>query len=190
MIAVEPAQRPTASPQLWPLTVEAYHVLGEAGLIPKNTELLYGQVYQKMSKSPFHSGLVLRLLRLLQAVLPPGWLIRPEQPLTCGGSEPEPDLAVVRGREQDFWREHPRTAELVIEVCVSSRDYDRSKVRAYAQAGVKEVWIVLGPEEQVEVYRQPSGDTFAERQIQGPGGRLLSTTMPGLELDLEALFRA
>ena len=190
MSAIQTPSRPAADPQPWPLSVEAYHVLGEVGLIPKNTELLYGQVYPKMSKSPFHSGLVLRLLRLLQAVLPPRWLIRPEQPLTCGTSEPEPNLAVVRGLEHEFWREHPRTAELVIEVCVSSRDYDRWKIRAYAQAGVKEVWIVLGPEAKVEVYRQPSGDGFAERHVQGPGGQLSSSVLPRFQLDLDALFRA
>jgi hypothetical protein len=43
---------PLKNAPLWPLSVEAYHALGEAGLIPKNTELLYGFVYNKMSKSP------------------------------------------------------------------------------------------------------------------------------------------
>ena len=56
------------------------------------------------------------------------------QPVTCSDSEPEPDLAVIRGSEDQFWK-HPKTAELVIEVCVSSHDYERSKLRAYAQAG-------------------------------------------------------
>jgi hypothetical protein len=33
--------------------------------------------------------------------------------------------------------------------------YDRSKLRAYASAGVKECWLVLGREKQIEVNRQP-----------------------------------
>jgi hypothetical protein len=44
--------------EVWPLSVEAYHALGEAGLMPERTELLYGFVYHKMSKSPLHSFLV------------------------------------------------------------------------------------------------------------------------------------
>lgn len=56
---------------MWPLSVEAYHALGQVGLIPKRTELLYGFVCHKMPKSPFHSLPALRLLRRLQAVLPP-----------------------------------------------------------------------------------------------------------------------
>ena len=66
-------------------------------------------------------------------------------------------MAVVRGAEEDFRLEHPRTAELVTEVCVSSAEYDRSKLRAYAGAGVKECWLVLGHEKQIEVYRHPAG---------------------------------
>ena len=42
MKAVEPPRKPLQGAQIWPLTVAAYRALGEAGLIPKNTELLYG----------------------------------------------------------------------------------------------------------------------------------------------------
>jgi hypothetical protein len=94
MKAVEPSQTPLQGASVWPLSVAAYHTLGEAGLMPKNTELLYGFVYRKKSKSPPHSALVRRILRLLQQVNPPGCLVFSEQPITCGDSEPEPDVAV------------------------------------------------------------------------------------------------
>ena len=188
MTQVQASKAGTLSPEVLPLSVEAYHALGEMGLIPRQTELLYGQVFRKMSKSPLHSFLALRLLRLLQAFIPPGYLCRPEQPITCQDSEPESDFAVVRGREENFRQEHPRTAELVIEVCVTSHDYDRSKLRAYANAGVKECWFVLAPDRQMEVHRQPAGDQFSERTIHGPGGRLTSAAVPEISLDLDALF--
>jgi len=188
MKAVETPVQPLRNAPLWPLSVEAYHALGAAGLIPKNTELLYGLVYRKMSKSPLHSGMVLRLIRLLQRVLPARLSLRSEQPITCGDSEPEPDIAVVAGNEDDYWTAHPRTAELVVEVCISSHEYDRSKLRAYATAGVKECWLVLGPEKQIEVHRNPSGDAFSERTIHGPGGKLTSATLPEFTLELDAFF--
>src|SRR5206468_10874720 len=131
-------------------------VLGDMGLIPERTELLYGQVFQKMSKSPYHTFLHQSLTEVILKSVPPGVHLRSEQPITCTDSEPEPDLAVVRGRKEDYRREHPRTAELVIEVCVSSHEYDRSKLRAYASANIKEVWLVLAPERQIEVHRQPA----------------------------------
>ena len=176
------------SPQAWPLSVKAYRALGEMGLIPKQSELLYGQVFQKMSKSPLHTAWFLRMLKLIQAVLPADCHVRPEQPLTCQDSEPEPDLAVVRGRAEDFWHEHPVTAELVVEICVSIHDYDRTKLRAYALAGVKECWFVLGPEKQVEIHRHPVGNTFTKRVVCGPGGQPSSTAIPHILVALDAVF--
>jgi Uma2 family endonuclease len=188
MKAVETPQVPLKGATLWPLTIPAYRALGEAGLIPKNTELLYGQVYQKMSKSPLHSFLVQVLHDGLLLVLPAQLLLRTEQPVTCVDSEPEPDLAVVKGRKEDFRNEHPHTAELIIEVCLSSHDYDRSKLRAYASAKVKEVWLVLAPEKQIEVHRQPVEHEYRQRSTCGPGGKLVSAAVPEFSLDLDALF--
>ena len=187
MKTVEPSPNPLSSAKVWPLSVPAYRALGEAGLIPRNTELLYGVVYQKMSKAPVHSALVGRLLKLLQEISLPGYLVRSEQPIACDDSKPEPDVAVVRGVERDFWHQHPHTAELVIEVCVTSHDYDRSKLRAFAGAEVREVWFVLVPEQQVEVYRRPGNGQFAEQKTYG-AGRVVCQAVPGFELDIQALF--
>ena len=188
MKAAEAPQVSVRGAEVWPLSVEAYHALGEARLIPERTELLYGFVYQKMSKSPLHSFLVQLLQDLLHGVVPAGFVVRTEQPITCADSEPEPDLAVVRGQMADFRLAHPHTAELVIEVCVTSADYDRSKLRAYASAGVKECWLVLGREKQVEVHRQPGEGRFAERTLYGPGARLTSTAIPTFTADLSKLL--
>jgi Uma2 family endonuclease len=188
MNAVESPPVPFRGAELWPLSVAAYRALGEAGLIPHNTELLYGFVYTKKSKSPFHSFLLQFLHEALTRVLPAGRLMRTEQPITCGDSEPEPDLAVVAGRKEDFRHDHPHTAEFVIEVSVSSNDYDRSKLRAYATAGVKECWLVLGPEKKIEVYRQPKDGRFAEQAHYGPGGAITSVALPEFTLSLDAFF--
>ena len=180
--------RPVRGAEVWPLSVEAYHALGEIGLIPARTELLYGSVYHKMPKTPFHAYLVRVLLKLLQAAVPEGFVVSTEQPMTCVNSEPEPDLSVVCGQIADFRHGHPRTAELVIEVCVTSQEYDRSKLGAYASAGVKEFWLVLGPEKQIEVHRQPAETHFAARSMHGPGGLVTSTAIPDFTVDLDGIF--
>jgi Uma2 family endonuclease len=188
MTTVEAPKPVVPRPKAWPMTVEAYHALGEMGLIPEKTELLYGQVIHKMPKSPLHCLLLMRLLELVRNALPQGFHVRPEQPIQCTDSEPEPDLAVLRGSIDEYATEHPRTAELAIEVCVTTHEYDRSKLAAYASAGVKEVWLVLAPEKQIEVHRQPAGDRFAERTVHGPGGKVSSSTVPGIAVELGVLF--
>ncbi len=186
--AVETSPVPLPGAQMWPLSVAAYRVLGETGLIPKNTELIHGFVYTKMSKSPLHSFLVQFLHDALADALPAGRLLRTEQPLTCGDSEPEPDLAVVAGAKEDFREDHPRTAELVIEVSITSHDYDRSKLAAYAAAGVKECWLVLGPEKQIETHWLPKDGQFTMHSVHGPGETLASLALPEFKLSLDALF--
>ena len=67
---------------------------------------------------------------------------------------------------------------------------DRSKLRAYASAGVKECWLVLAPEQQIEVHRQPQGEQFAEQAVHGPGRTLTSAVVPGFTVGLEKLLEA
>ena len=188
MIATEAAKNVPREPAVWPLSVAAYHALGEMGLVPEKTELLYGQVYHKMPKSPLHRLLSMRLLEMLRRVLTSGLHVQQEQPITCAESELEPDLSVISGSIEDYPTEHPTTAELVIEVCVSSHEYDRSKLRAYAGAGVKKVWLVLAPERQIEVHRVPAGGQFRERIVHGPGGQLTGAVLPQLVVNLDELF--
>jgi Uma2 family endonuclease len=189
MTAVELPQGASGEPQKWPLSVRAYHALGEMGLIPEKTELLYGEVYCKMPKSPLHTLLLMRLLQWLQSVVPIGTHIRSEQPIVCGDSEPEPDLCVIKGSIDDYASEHPRTAEMVIEICVTSHDFDRLKLPAYANAGVKEVWLILAPEQQIELHHEPRSGQFSSRSVHGPWGQLASQIIPQFKVDLGKLFK-
>ena len=111
-----------------------------------------------------------------------------EQPLTFVDSEPEPEIAVTRGGERDFLEAHPTTAELVIEVVRSSPALDRENASLYAEAGVKEYWIVLGRERQVEVYRLPENGRYQETLLVGGNDALECSSMPGLRNQMAELF--
>ena len=107
MKSAEPLHTLPPGAHIWPLSVSAYRVLGEAGLISKRTELLNGVVYQKMSKSPLHSALVRELLTLLAQAQLTGCFVSSEQPITCGDySEPEPDVLVLALREDHHGKRH------------------------------------------------------------------------------------
>lgn len=188
MSVLETSKKQSPAGRAWPISIPAYHALGEAGFIPKNTELIHGAVYQKMSKSPLHSALVRRLLKLIQKTPIPGAFATSEQPITCGDSEPEPDIAIVRGAEDDFWDRHPRSAELVIEICVTSHDFDRWKLDVYAAAEIKECWLILAPERIVEVYSPPLMGQYSVKAVHGPQGSLKSSAVPELTLDLDPFF--
>ncbi len=122
------------------LSLQEYHQLGEYNGNGKRTELIRGFVIEKMSKSPLHGTIASMLQELLILRVSAGFFVRREEPLTLRDSEPEPDLAVVRGQRSDYLEAHPTTAALVIEVAVSSPDADRALGEIYAEAGVEEYW--------------------------------------------------
>jgi Uma2 family endonuclease len=103
-------------------------------------------------------------------------------------SEPEPDISVTRGEKQDFTKAHPATAELVIEVAVSSGALDRENASLYAEARVKEYWIVLGRDRQIEVYRRPENGRYLEKIVVGFKDTLECTSVPGLHIRVADLF--
>ena len=172
------------------MTVEEYRRLDEFNENGRRTELIRGIVIEKMSKSPRHSTIASLLYKLISGQLPKGFLVRKEEPLTFDedDSEPEPDISVMRGREKDFVEAHPTTAELAIEVAVSSAALDRENASLYAEAGVKEYWIVLGRRRQVEVYRRLERGRYQDRQTFQIGDVIECNSVPGVRLQLTELF--
>jgi Uma2 family endonuclease len=157
-------ENPAVRELVLPISVEKYHELSAAGIIPEKTELLRGYIIEKMTKSPLHTWLVGQLVEWFEAHVGPQTYVRKEEPLTLADSEPEPDVAVVDGNRHDYQTAHPRTARLVIEVAVSSEDLDREKGEDYARAGVSEYWIVLPEKDTIEVFRDPSPTGYASRR--------------------------
>ena len=173
-----------------PLSVEEYHRLGECHEHGRRIELIRGFIIEKMPKSPLHFSLAKRLYDGLGSLLPLGFVVRQEGPLTLADSEPEPDISVVRGSEASFFAAHPTTAELVIEVAVSSPALDRENVSLYAEAGVKEYWIVLGRERAVEVYCRLENGRYQDTRCGRAGDILECAAVPGLRIAVADLFAA
>ena len=172
------------------LSVENYHRMFELGMLSPKLELIRGALIEQEQKTPLHSFIVGLLHdHLLHHRLVNSY-VRSEQPLTFSDSEPEPDLAVVRGSESDYFTAHPETAELVIEVAVSSERIDRVKLGVYAEAGVRECWLVLAEERIVERHTEPQGATYQRIERAVFPEALESTVLPGLLLPPAGLFPA
>ena len=170
------------------LSVEEYHRLGEYNERGRRTELIRGIVIEKMSKSPLHCLIGSLLYKRLVPQVPKGFSVWKEEPLTLADSEPEPDISITRGEMQDYSRAHPVSAELVVEVAVSSAALDRENAGLYAEAGVKEYWIVLGTERRVEVYRRPEQGRYQEMRTLGSEDWLECEGLPGVRLQAREIF--
>jgi len=143
-------------------TVAEYHRMIAAGILQEGEpyELLEGWIVRKMTRNPPHDLALVLLGDEIRRLLPAGWFPRNQSAATTEESEPEPDLAVVRGQPRDFARRHPGPTEvgLIVEVADSSLQHDRGfKGRAYARAAFPIYWIVNIPDSQIEVYTDPTG---------------------------------
>lgn len=140
-------------------TVEEYHRMGDAGVLSEadQVELLEGWIVPKMNRKPIHDCTVATAHDLLSKLLPDGWHVRGQSAVTTVDSEPEPDLAIVRGKPRDYLAAHPGPLDvaLIVEVAESSLGRDRAKRRLYARAGIPQYWIVNLIDHVVEVYTAP-----------------------------------
>lgn len=147
-------------------SVDEYHRLIEDGYFSSDErfELLEGFIVQKMPRDPVHDVAVEIAHELLRARLPEGWRIRVQSAITTNDSEPEPDLAVVRGQPRDHMTAHPGPSDVALVVEVSNttlRNDQTNKARVYARAGVRVYWIINLVDRRAEVYEEPTGPDAA-----------------------------
>src|SRR5690242_10313938 len=74
-------------------------------------ELLGGQLTVGEPQTEPHYTAIGLIEDALRAALPPGWLVRTQGPIALDDeSEPEPDIAVVRGERRDYSHEIGRAS--------------------------------------------------------------------------------
>jgi Uma2 family endonuclease len=159
-------------------TVAEYHQMIENGTLKSGdpVELLEGWLVNKMSRNTPHDVALVLLQESVRPFLSPGWHTRGQSAITTADSEPEPDMAIVRGAARDYLAHHPEANEigLLVEIADASLTHDRGfKARIYARAGIIEYWIVNLIDMQIEVYTRPDAlrpePAFAQRTDYLPG---------------------
>jgi Uma2 family endonuclease len=143
--------------------------MAEIGLFDgRHVELIEGDIIEMSPMRPPHRTAVVLTGDRLREAFGQGYFINVQSPFDAGEpSEPEPDIAVIKGNVRDYKNAHPTTAALIVEVADTSLLYDRTvKASLYAKAGIGEYWIVNLVDNQLEVYRHPA---LMPEQIYGFG---------------------
>lgn len=148
------------------LTVSEYHKMAEAGILTEDdrVELIHGEIIEMSPIGSLHSGYVKRINNLFNRLLEGHYIVSVQDPIYIDKfSEPEPDIAVLRYREDFYEKSHPRPEDvfLLIEVADTSLYYDRiTKLKLYANAGIPEFWIINLEDAQIEVFKKPVQDGY------------------------------
>jgi len=175
------------------LTVDEYHRMGDAGILTEDdrVELIEGELVAMAPIGSEHVSGINALNRLLVMAVGERGIVSVQNPVRLTQrSEPQPDLAVLRPRD-DYRATLPRPEDtlLIIEVAVSSLDYDRTvKLALYARVGIPEVWIVDVAAENVGIYRWPEGDAYTSARRAGRSDTVHIAAMPDVRIPVDKIF--
>ena len=154
-------------------TVEEWEEMGRVGVFDEDSrvELIDGRVLDMNPVGDRHTSCVKRLNDMFAIAAHGIAIVSVQDPIRLSdSSEPQPDLALLRYRD-DFYRNAkpgPADTLLVVEVADTSLKQDRTKGIYYARAGIAQYWIVDLNGERLIEFTDPSDDGYcSERAFTG-----------------------
>ncbi len=175
-------------------TVAEYYAMADAGILSENdrVELLDGDLIVMPPIGNWHGGSVKLFANTFPPILQGRAIIAVQDPVRLDEhSEPQPDVMLLRWRDDFYRNDHPGPADvlLLIEVADSSIEFDRTvKLAAYARAGIPEVWIVARPERRIEVYSDPDAGSYATVRYHSPGETVAPQAFPDISLTVDQII--
>ncbi|HEY0606670.1 MAG TPA: Uma2 family endonuclease [Herpetosiphonaceae bacterium] len=175
-------------------SVADYHRMAEVGILTEadRVELIEGRLIVISPVGSCHAACIKRLNAALSRQTSGHALGSIQDPLQLDDySEPEPDVALLRPRDDFYATSHP-TAEdvlLLIEVADTSEGYDHEeKVPLYARSNIPEVWFVSLAKKRVEVYTEPVAEIYRQVRYVLAGETLTVQQIPNVQLAADDLF--
>ncbi len=182
LIAASVEDKEAPPPRLF--TRREYHAMAEAGILGPDdrVELINGRIVNIMPPGPWHGAITDRLANALHDAYPKTVIIACGRPMSLGDdSEPQPDLSILRWRDDFYADAHPGPQDvlLAIEISDSSRAFDLgTKHDLYAAHGVPEYWVIDRLKNWVQVFQQPANGVYKAHHIYQPGDAI---PLPGLD---------
>jgi Uma2 family endonuclease len=185
---------PTTSVLKRLFTVKEYYQMAESGVIAhgERVELIRGEIIKMSPIGRRHAACVDFCNYILAHKLGTKVIIRVQNPLSLDNtSEPEPDVMILRYKE-DFYRSgHPQPSDvlLLIEVADSTIESDRElKIPLYAEDGITEVWLVDINSACIEVYRCPTVEGYQETFKVYRGQNLSILAFPDISITVDEIL--
>jgi Uma2 family endonuclease len=175
-------------------TVEEYHKMVESEILTENdrVELIRGEILEMSPIGTKHAACVNRLVNLLVQLLGKQVIVAAQNPVVLNNnSEPQPDVALLKHRDDFYETAHPQSEDifLLIEVSDSTLMYDREeKIPLYAQAKIIEVWLVDINSQTVEVYQQPTDTGYQLMRKFTAGQNLTILALPDVNITVNQIL--
>lgn len=177
------------------ISVDEYMKMAEVGILKEGerVELIDGDIIEMSPIGNPHEASTAGSNRLLaplfiegRAVLRVQGHVRLDE-----NNRPEPDLALLKWRDDLYRNQSPAPEDilLLIEVSDSTLSSDRGvKLALYARFDIPEVWIENIPDRVVEAYTNPVEGRYAESRIYRPGETITPKAFPDISLSVSELI--
>lgn len=167
-ITVEQAVESTTGVRPYSIALSEFEQMIEAGIFDPifRLELIRGELIEHMPPGQEHESCVARIHRIFSKLVDDNALIWPHGNsigIPDSNSRPQPDIALLRWRDDLYAGKRPSPGDviLVVEVSKSTLAFDREvKVALYAEAGIPEYWIVNLIDNVIEGYKDPSAGKY------------------------------
>lgn len=175
-------------------TVDEYYRMSEAGVLhnTERVELINGEIIVMPPIGPLHGSGVDRFNFWSGQNSAGKFIVRTQGAIRISDdSEPEPDIALLRFREDFYAANQPTPTDilLVVEVSDTTLTYDREvKINLYCQAGITEAWIMNLVEDCIEVFTGPGPEGYAQHAVYRRGDCITPAALPDVELVVEDLL--
>ena len=175
-------------------TVEEYYRMAEVGILhpDERVELICGEIILMPPIGPLHNSSADRSTYHFSQQNGGRYIVRSQGSVRIDeGSEPQPDIALLRFRDDFYAHAQPGPADilLVIEIAHSTLAYDRNtKVNLYAAAKIPETWIMNLVEDCIESFTGPDPNGYANHVIYRRGDRITPEALPDVEFAVEDLL--
>jgi Uma2 family endonuclease len=167
--------------------------MAEVGILrpDERVELIDGEIIDMPPVGSVHAGTVDQMAKILGDALGGRAIVRAQNPISLDDhSEPEPDIALLRRRDDFYKSAHPTPDDvlLVVEIADSSLLFDRNvKIPLYARHGIVEVWLVDVRGWRVTRCRSPLRGEYTLIDQPDLGTPLAISAIPDVRLTLNAL---
>jgi Uma2 family endonuclease len=173
-------------------SLQDYHQMIETGLLDeRNVELLGGEIIEMSPEGAPHSSYCGEIGEYLRRILGDRAKVREAHPITLpNNSEPEPDIAIVRTRSTLYRDRHPYPEDIfwLIEIANSTLAKDLGiKKDLYADAGIREYWVMNLPELVLVVFRDLTTAGY-QSTTSFKIGIISPLAFPDLSIDIQQLF--
>lgn len=182
--------RPHVDPAiLRPIEPEEYDRLVADGFFAgEHVELIHRHLVTMSPQGAPHIWTINELSELLVLALSGRAKVQSQGPLALADSRPEPDVALLPLPSSPD--QLASTAHLVVEVAVTSGDFDRgTKADLYASADIPEYWIVDVAAGEVEVRRDPRDGRYRSMATYGRDGTIALVRFPDVEVAVAKFVR-